>query len=253
MSRCVTCIPCYSRLMLEGSLGTLLLSTTLAGAVPPASTCIFAPQVAHRVDATLQRDDAAAPSTPVVVSVDAFRRNGMTCTRASCVANSCGDTGTVRIDLAPSADDATPPDELGYRLLLVRGQLPESMRGSIDVTLAAGQPWFLRPGFSELPALDVTLAAVAVDAAGNVSAPTEPFTVQFDGCTLAAVGDRCEDELDPDTDLSNVLGGGLDEPSSEAAAGVSCSFGGAPASSMPAALVALGALTFLFWRRMPRR
>jgi hypothetical protein len=250
MSRCVTCIPCYCRLMLEGSLGTLLLSTALAGAAEPASTCIFVPQLAHRVDTALQRNDAAAPGTPVVVSVDAFRRNGMTCTRASCVANSCGDTGTVRIDLAPSADDVTPPEELGYRLLLVRGQLPASLRDSIEVTLAAGQPWFLRPGFNELPALDVELAAVAVDAAGNVSEPTEPFTIRFDGCTLAAVGDRCEDELDPDTDLSTVLGGGPDVPSTEAAAGVSCALvRDTSAPWMPAALVVGFALASLFWRR----
>src|SRR4051812_15249175 len=100
MSRCVMCIACYARLMLAGSLGTLLLSTaiasaTIASAAEPASTCLFIPLLPHRVDATLQYDDAAAPSTPVVVAVDTFRRTGMTCTRASCVANSCGDTGTV--------------------------------------------------------------------------------------------------------------------------------------------------------------
>jgi hypothetical protein len=109
------------------------------------------------------------------------------------------------------------------------------MRTSIDVTLAAGQPLFLRPGFDELPALDVELAAVAVDAAGNESAPTEPFTIRFDGCTLASVGDRCEDELDPDTDLAGVLGGGSHEPdASSSAAGVSCSFADAgPSPSGP--------------------
>jgi hypothetical protein len=254
MSRCVMFNPCYARLMLSGSLGTLLLSTAFAGAAELASTCIFVPLLPHHVNATLQGDDASAPGTPVVVSVDTFRRNGMTCTRASCVANSCGDTGTVRIDLAPSAEDATPPGELGYRLLLVRGELPDSMLGSIGVMLAAGQPLFLRPRFDELPELDVELAAVAVDAAGNESAPTAPFSIGFDGCTLAAVGDRCEDELDPDTDLSNVLGGGGYEPevSNEAAAGVSCAIGSAASpASRPAALA--GAAMLLFGLLLARR
>lgn len=240
--------------MLASSIGTALLGAALSGASSPASSCIFAPPLLHRVDATLRRDDASAPATPVVVSVDTFRRNGMTCTRASCVANSCGNTGTVRIDLEPSADDVTPPEELGFRLVLVRGELPDSMRAAIDVPVAAGHTLYLRPGFDELPSLDVALAAVAVDAAGNESTPTEPFEVHFDGCTLAAVGDRCESELDPDTDLSNVLDGEDElaavggEP--EVANGVSCSLRPRPGpASLAGAGAALGLLAGLFARR----
>lgn len=193
--------------MLQRSVGLLVMGLVLPGAAEPARTCIFMPALPHHVDAALQRSDAAAPEKPVVVAVDAFRRNGMTCTRQSCVSNSCGATGTVRIDLAPSADDATPPEQLGYRLSVVRGELPPSMSGMLGVTLAGGRPIYLRPTFDELPAIDAELVAVAVDAAGNESEPTEPFGVSFDGCTLAAVGDRCEDEIDPDTDLSSVLDG----------------------------------------------
>jgi hypothetical protein len=251
--------------MLARSIGSLLLGAALsqaalshaalAGAAEPAGTCIFAPLHLHRVDAALQGNDVSAPATPVVVSVDAFRRHGMTCTRASCVANSCGSTGTVRIDLAPSADDVTPPEELGYRLVLVRGELPESVQRSIDVPLAAGQTFYLRPGFDELPLLDVQLAAVAIDAAGNESAPTQPFEVHFDGCTLAAVGDRCEDELDPNTDLSTVLDVGSDElpaldGEADVGSGVSCSVALQPHSASLGAVAALGLLGALFaWRR----
>jgi hypothetical protein len=238
--------------MLARSIGTLLLGAALLGAAEPAPTCLFAPQLPHRVDAALRRNDVSAPATPVVVAVNAFRRNGMTCTRASCVANSCGSTGTVRIDLAPSADDVTPPEQLGYRLVLVRGELPESVQRSIDVPLAAGRTLYLRPGFEELPLLDVALAAVAIDAAGNESEPTEPFAIHFDGCTLAAVGDRCEDELDPDTDLSSVWDVGSDELLSdgapEVAGGVSCSLRPRPRSSF-GAVVALGLLGLFFARR----
>jgi hypothetical protein len=234
--------------------GTLLVGSLLMGAAEPASTCIFIPPLLHRVDAALKRVDGEAPPTPTVVSVDTFRRNGMTCTRASCVQNSCGDTGTIRIELAPSADDATPPAELGYRLMLVRGELPASLHGAMGVTLAAGRPVYLRPGFDELPSLDLELAAVAVDAAGNESAPTEPFAIQFDGCTLAAVGDRCEDELDADTDLSRVLDeqlGGSAEPAAPVSAGASCALGGAaPRADVAGALAgALLAALLVFRRR----
>lgn len=244
--------------MLLRSLGLPLAGLVLLGAAEPASTCIFVPQRLHRVDAALQQSDRVAPPPPVVVAVDAFRRNGLTCTSTSCVQNSCGNTGTVRIELAPSADDRTPAEELGYRLLVVRGRLPSTLSSSIGVTLAGGHPLFLRPGFDELPALDVTLAAVAVDAAGNESEPTQPFTVRFDGCTLAAVGDRCEDELEPDADLSAMFEAQLGlEPESaegEIASSAGCSLGrGSVQTSAFGALagVALGAGLAL--RRARRR
>jgi hypothetical protein len=260
--------------MLASSLGARLLGTLFLGAVflgalfsgpdvaaaaEAQSTCIFAPLLVHRLDAALEQKDALPPGTPLVVAVDAFRRAGMTCTRASCVSNSCGDTGTVRIELAPSADDNTPASELGYRLQLVRGELPASMLGAIGVTLAAGQTLFLRASFEEMTALDASLVAVAVDGAGNESAPTQPFPVHFDGCTLAAIGDRCEDELGPDTDLAGIWNGESDtelpEEGAEMSNGVSCSLGSAgraaPARSVPVGM--LGLLLLVGWsRRQPR-
>ena len=236
-------------------LGLAFGTLVLLGAAEPASTCIFVPQPVHRVDATLKASDHQPPAPPVVVAVDTFRRNGMTCTQTSCVQNSCGDTGTVRIELAPSADDETPPEQLGYRLMLVRGELPASLSSYVGVTLAGGHPLFLRPGFDELPALDVALAAVAVDAAGNESEPTEPFTVRFDGCTLAAVGDRCEDELEADADLSAAfeeqLARGVDaaEPPVEASAGCAVGAGDAPPNGTWLPLLAGMAWAGLAFRR----
>jgi hypothetical protein len=237
-------------------LGASITDADVAAAAAAPSTCIFAPLLVHRVDAALEQKDALPPGTPVVLAVDAFRRAGMTCTRASCVSNSCGDTGTVRIELAPSADDNTPPSELGYRLQLVGGKLPASMLGVIGVTLAAGQTLFLRASFEEMTALDASLVAVAVDGAGNESAPTQPFGVHFDGCTLAAVGDRCEDELDPDTDLAGVWNGEGDAElpgdGSEVGAGVSCSFAGLD-RARPAGGVGVASLALLLVAGWARR
>jgi hypothetical protein len=276
MSRCVMCAGCYAPVMLWRSLGTLLMGLALTGAAEPASTseptaepisetipeptCIFVPPLLHRVDTSLHGFDVSSPEPPVVVQVDAFRRNGMTCTRANCVMNSCGNTGTVRIDLAPSADEATPASELGYRLMLVRGELPPSLASMVGVTLADDGPLYLRPSFDEMPGLDITLAAIAVDAAGNESAPTEPFDVRFDGCTLAAVGDRCEDELDPDTDLSAVFEAqlhGVDSSTSESelpvsvGEGASCALGGGVQGGGAWAVAALfgGLFAARHWRR----
>lgn len=220
--------------MLSRRVGALLLGSFWTGAAYADAGCLYAPTEYHRVDVELGSTDTSAPEAPVLVEVQTFRRNGMTCTLASCVANSCGNTGTVRIALAPAADDGTPADELGYRLVLVSGLLPESMQELIGVDLAGDRPVFLRPTFEEVPSLDAMLAAVAIDAAGNESAPSEPFAVRFGGCTLAAVGDQCEDELDPATDLSEVFhGDAIDEvlEPPPASGGVSCSL---PARRAPA-------------------
>ncbi|HKO94887.1 MAG TPA: hypothetical protein VJU61_27225, partial [Polyangiaceae bacterium] len=109
--------------------------------------------------------------------------------------------------LAPGEDDLTPPSQMGYRIELVRGEVPESMRRLIGVELAGPAPLLLRPSFDEVPSLSATLQVVAVDDAGNESAPSEPFTLAWSGCTLTATGDRCENELNAaaDSDFSAGL------------------------------------------------
>lgn len=213
--------------MLSRWMGALLFGSLWTSAAHANAGCLLAPARYHHVQVELGSTDTSAPKAPVLVEASAFRRKGMTCTLASCVASSCGNTGTVRIALAPAADDSTPRDELGYRLVHVSGRLPESMQDLIGIDLAGDRPVLLRPTFEEVPSLDVMLAAVAIDAAGNESGPSEPFAVRFDGCTLAAVGDQCEEELDPTTDLSDVFHGDpLEEGLASSPAGVSCSLMG---------------------------
>lgn len=185
-------------------LGTLVLLAGLAAQTEAASACVLEPTLLHRVDPELAAVDTMAPGRPVVVGVNAFRRSGLTCGADTCVQNSCGDTGTVTIDVAPTEDDQTPPGRIGYRLELVSGAIPDSMQPFIGVNLAGRAPLLLRPSFEQVAALDATLRAVAIDAAGNESIPSEPFAVQFAGCTLAAVGSVCEYELDPDSELSQT-------------------------------------------------
>jgi hypothetical protein len=222
----------------------------LALSAKSAAACRFLPTELHRVRPELAGVDISAPGVPQVVEVDAYRRNGMTCTDASCVANTCGDTGTVRIQLAPDPGDAEP---VGYRLSAVSGVVPASIAPLIGVDLAGRGPLYLRPSFAEVPELDLTLSAVAIDAAGNESEPTEAFRVQFDGCTLAAVGDACEDEVDPSEDLSALVDGTslADEGFASEAGGASCSLGAAQTApgSPWSLLLALCALSTVRRRR----
>lgn len=230
--------------------GAALSFAALALSAKPAAACRFLPTELHRVQPELARVDTSAPGVPQVVQVDAYRRTGMTCTEASCVANTCGDTGTVRIELAPARIDSEP---VGYRLIAVSGVVPASIAPLIGVDLAGRGPLYLRPAFAEVPELDLTLRAVAIDAAGNESEPTEAFRVEFDGCTLAAVGDACEDEVDPSEDLSAVIDGTslADEGLAMEAGEASCSLGGvrATVSSPWSLLLAFGAVSIARRRR----
>jgi hypothetical protein len=158
--------------------------------------------VPHHSDAEQAEVDTAAPSRPVIVAADTTRRAGLSCGQDICVQNNCGDLGMVEIELAPGEDDLTPPGQMGYRIELVSGDVPESMRRLIGVALAGPAPLLLRPSFEEVPSLSATLQVVAVDGAGNESAPSEPFTLAWSGCTLSATGDQCEGEFGADSELS---------------------------------------------------
>jgi hypothetical protein len=133
------------------------------------------------------------------------------------------------------------------------------MSSAIGINLAGDGPLILHPSFDEVSALDVTLRAIAIDASGNESRPSEAFTVRFDGCTLAAVGDICEDALDPETDLSELaLAQELEDewaaPSGESLVDVgSCALGArSPHPSGPGLFGIAIALSGLGWRRMRR-
>jgi hypothetical protein len=236
-----------ARAVIAASLGAMVSLSAKT-----ATACRLLPTELHHIQPALAASDTRAPGVPVLVEVDAYRRNGMTCTQQSCVANTCGDTGTVRIELAPGVGD--PEGSVGYRLVVVEGDVPESIAPMLGVNLAGQHALFLRPSFQEIVGLDLSLSAVAVDAAGNESAPSEPFRVQFDGCTLAAVGDECEDEVDPTSDLSVLVDGTgvAEEASATPVESMGCSLRGVtPSSALPFS-AALGLAVLSLVRRLRR-
>jgi hypothetical protein len=182
---------------------SVLAAFAVAQPIESALACTLEPAQVHEADPSLSLIDSVAPERPHVLSAAVSRRSGLTCGAEKCVANSCGDSAMLAIELGPTLDDQTPPDRIGYRFELVNGVLPDSLLGQIGIGLMAHTRFFLALGFDEVISLDATLQAVAVDDAGNESEPSAPFTVSFDGCTLAAVGSECEGDFNPDT----MLGG----------------------------------------------
>lgn len=178
--------------LLPAGVALLLLSQS-----QQAAACVLEPLRLHHSDADLARIDTAPPERPVVLAAEAYRRSGLTCGQDICVANNCGDLGGVAVDLSAD-DDQTPAREIGFRLELVEGDVPPALRRMLGVDLAGPTPLRVQLSFDDVPSVAATLRVIAIDAAGNESAPSEPFEVGFDGCTLAATGDQCEQDYDAD-------------------------------------------------------
>jgi hypothetical protein len=233
------------------ALGTLLVMA-LSSRAALVRACIWEPVALHHSDPSLAQNDTLAPSQPQVLNVDVMRRSGLSCGQERCVSNSCGDTAAVSIELAPGQDDQTPPDQLGYRLELLSGDLPDSLRSLTGVALAARTPLLLRLGFNEVAGLDATMRVVAIDAAGNESVPSDPFVLAFDGCTLAAVGNECEDAFNPDTELSSPgqTSVTLKEEPRVASSACTVPSGSLPSTAYPG--VTIGLLGLLAWWRQKR-
>jgi hypothetical protein len=180
--------------MLPRPFGTLPFAAATFLAAHPALPCQLIPTEFHQINPELRSVDRTPPSTPQVTAVALERRRGESCQGGVCVSNSCGDLATLRIDLVVAEDDQTPASGMGYRLEVLDGEIPESLRGQLEVALRASDAvLLLRPGFEDAPLLNATLQVVAVDGAGNESPPSAPFRALFDGCTLSALGDQCEE------------------------------------------------------------
>jgi hypothetical protein len=181
--------------MLPRPFGTPLLAAAILLAAHPALPCQLIPMEFHQINPELRGVDDTPPGTPRVTAAALERRLGESCHAGVCISNSCGNLATLSIDLVAAEDDLTPQNGMGYRLEVLDGEIPESLRNQLEVTLrASGAVLLLRPAFEDAPLLNASLQVVAIDGAGNESAPSLPFHVQFDGCTLSAVGDQCEGE-----------------------------------------------------------
>ena len=188
------------------------IALLLLGQSRQAAACVLEPLRLHHSDADLARIDTAPPERPVVLAAEAYRRSGLTCGQDICVANNCGDLGGVAVDLS-AGDDQTAARDIGFRLQLVEGDVPPALRRMLGVDLAGPTPLRVQLSFDDVPSVAATLRVIAIDAAGNESAPSEPFRVGFDGCTLAATGERCEQDYDADAEFAakggtQVLAGG---------------------------------------------
>lgn len=212
-------------------LGGVVLRPQLAAACSQVAPSTF------DIDPGLAQDDQSAPTPFRGLTASTHRVSGEHCKNGTCISSSCGDSGYVelRFELPRDGADDAESSDLGYRVVWLRGKMPETMRSEIGVVrpLNAVPSLTLDVGFSGITELDGELALVAVDRAGNESAQSEAVHVQWSGCTEY-----------------------FDEPVC-AASSSSCSVASAPsrsghAGAWPmAAAAALG--TLMRWRRRRAR
>jgi hypothetical protein len=156
------------------ALASIALAAVLAHA-RPGHACSIPGPTPHTIDPQRQETDhqaptLAAPPPPRITRGRAAHRAGC----SSSANDSCDDVGLIDIALTAS-DDMSPPSAIGYRFSMVSGKLPDGLQLPTDA---------VRPGMGSSLVLawidemtdtqepfDFTVQIVAVDEAGNESAP----------------------------------------------------------------------------------
>jgi hypothetical protein len=167
---------------------SLLVTAVLVAALrADARACSVAGPTPYVVDASMQATDHVAP-TLEPLSIASLQRG--TATGGACSGSSCDGMGSLALTIAAS-DDVTPANNLGYRFSLAAGALPASFFILLDqpsqVTVSDGKIWFnWDDGTEDHAPIDFTLQMVAIDRAGNRSAP-QMVRVTDDpgGCAIA--------------------------------------------------------------------
>jgi hypothetical protein len=169
----------------------LMVAIVAAAASLPtdARACSLAGPSPYTVNTSLQAIDHVAPTLPPP-SVTRLRRGEE---YSGCMGgNSCDGLASLALGVAPS-DDVTPATDIGYRFSLVAGGLPPSFTIILDrpsqFFMSDGELWFSwGDGTEDHAPIDFTLEVVAIDRAGNESAP-QTVRVQdagsSGGCAIA--------------------------------------------------------------------
>jgi hypothetical protein len=141
-------------------------------AVDMAQACSPLGYPAHTVAPAMQGIDTQAPTLAPIPEPTLTRR--LTDDGGCGPASKCPDPGGYLMLSVHAADDMSEPAEIGYRLSITEGTPPAGFRLPVPNPIAVSQPnaiflrWFEG---EELEAFDFTLSVVAVDRAGNESAP----------------------------------------------------------------------------------
>lgn len=143
----------------------------------PVAACSIGEPVPFTIDPALAEVDSTPPSPFRDVQAVLRQVSGTRCDGNICTSSSCGDAGAVELTFTPPTDDH---GDVGYRVIW-HGSGGANWPDGI-VPLEHANTIVLPTGFDEVTQLDGELSLVAVDRAGNESAPSAPVQVSWSGC-----------------------------------------------------------------------
>ena len=161
---------------------TLCLASFLLAASAFPCSIVVAP---HQLDPAEQKIDRTPPAR-VAAGVKNIRRGRGPVKHGdgAMAVSSCDDLGSITLQLTAS-DDRTSTDNLGYLPVGVEGDLPSGLLERVEVQRAdddgALTLWWIDGATDVQEPLKFALAIIAVDLAGNRSAPSEPVWIVHPG------------------------------------------------------------------------
>lgn len=175
--------------MFRAILALVALAFIAMAASSGARACGIAGPIPHVVEPDARAADHVAPSLPEPTVQRIVR--GRAPERSGCgwAASSCDDIGSVTVRTG-AVDDMTPTNRIAYRLTLVAGSPPTGLDLPSHAAVYSADGFVLHwvdGATGDQEDIDFTLQVVAVDLAGNESAPqTARIRDVRGGCRIAA-------------------------------------------------------------------
>lgn len=179
--------PRTSRRLADGV--ALLMVAALLSVPRSGLACSFGGTVTHVLDDEEVEADSMPPGVPGV----AARVRWLVPRSSSCgqiESSSCAGIAVLELRIDAPMDDRTPPDELGYLILMDGAENPPYHLPSEPVRASGGQvllPWILINS-NDKGLSGVTIRVSAVDLGGNESDPSPPLGIsdgRSAGCVAA--------------------------------------------------------------------
>ena len=162
----------------------VVVVAAVAGLAPDARACSPLGYPSHVVIPSMQATDQTPPTLPAIPPPEIHRSDG---SGQGCD-NYCPSVGSIRI-AALATDDMTAPDKIGYRFTLEAGALPEGFSlPAADIETAGPSVGLFWSGDTRDEAVDFTLQVIAIDLAGNESAPQTVRVAHDPGGACAVAG-----------------------------------------------------------------
>ena len=171
-----------------GLVGVAIVAMVVVVPRGDARACELIADREHTVDPTMQATDQTPPTLPAIPAPK-FHHVDDPSDGIGCGGSSCGQIDYFGIP-AVATDDVTSPYKIGYRLTLESGTLPRDVDLPTTDRDPLGDVVRVHFDLGTTPSMDFTLRVVAIDLAGNESAPQSVRVERHDDSACSIAGGR---------------------------------------------------------------